>query len=355
MRDARICQHALDVVLHEADHVADRHRQGGHDPQKNESGRRKLPPTGRPTRRLDQQEQLDERDEPGEFREEAEEPGHRGGGPLVDVGCVHVERNGGDLVRHAGEREQEADGRQGTRRAECHLAHHGCAGRSVQEAETVDEERGGHRTKEEVLDSRLLRADVAPTDRDEHIRGDTHEFDREEQHDEVVGQAGEQNAGEAEEDHPEDFAAFALRGKVQVQQEHEQADPQADEADVPGEIRESQACQRLRGREGHVVPGRNQCDEDGQHRDRRRQSAKSIMSRHPDEQNGGGADQQDHLGQHQREDVVHRAASCFAAGRSDAGGVANGPGRSRASPARLSISVSPGSNTRASTCRSAAG
>src|SRR5207302_1764178 len=136
-------------------------------------------------------EDLDQRDEAAGLGDEGQESGDRGGGALIHVAGVDVQRDGGDLEGKTsnehdnGEHDPRLHGHV-RRRISLRLGHHAIggggrvegggdlveldrAGRAVEVAEAEKHHRGGHGPEEEVLHPRLLRHRLGAGDGDHDV------------------------------------------------------------------------------------------------------------------------------------------------------------------------------------------
>lgn len=204
LRDGRICEHALHVVLHDRHDVAADHRDGG------ENGQKREPHAAQ--RREYRQDEAQEHGESRRLRPHGEERGDRRGRSLVDVGRPHVERYHRQLEEDAGKDERHADDAE--RREELRAAHDRrkaqAARRAVDEADAEEEDRGRRRAQDEVLDRRLARKRIALAESDEHIEGDRHKLQPDVKREEVVRRSHDAHA-----EHGEDEDRVELRTRTQ--------------------------------------------------------------------------------------------------------------------------------------------
>ncbi len=99
-------EQAFEVVLEEAQDIAEGHREHGHDPEQADDLRREGPVWA-----ADGVHNFDESDKAAGFGDEGKERGDGRGGALIDVAGVDVQRNGGDLEGESGH--QHYDGEHG--------------------------------------------------------------------------------------------------------------------------------------------------------------------------------------------------------------------------------------------------
>ncbi len=185
MGDGAVAEEADDVGLAEGDEVADRHRQGGQDPDG----------------RAPDVAQLGERQEA--HRQQPHEPrrlgahrqvgGHRGGRPLVGVGGPEVEGHGRHLEGEAPQHQQDAHDHQrllgevetgggGGDGREAHLA-----GDAVDQRHAEQQDGGRQHPDDEELEGRLVGAGVALAPARQQEAGGRHQLEADEDGDQVAG------------------------------------------------------------------------------------------------------------------------------------------------------------------------
>ena len=169
VRDARVGQHALEVVLEQRGHVAHRHGQHRHAPTAPATQSAGTSPSARrPTR--------SSAAKAGGLRPRRHEGGHRRGRALVGVGRPHVERHRRDLEERgrpaaaARRPAAAAFARSGepVRKAADARQVRG-AGRAVDQRDAVEQEAAGEGAEQEVLERRLVRLERAAPEADQHV------------------------------------------------------------------------------------------------------------------------------------------------------------------------------------------
>ena len=132
---------------------------------------------------------------------------HRRGRALVDVRRPDLERRGGDLEGEADEHQRggHADQRAGggspsAARAEpCgYRVRLVDAGDAVDPGDAVEQERGGERAQQEVLERRFVGALVVAQVAGQHVAGDRGDLQADEDHDQLVGRRHHALAGDRE-------------------------------------------------------------------------------------------------------------------------------------------------------------
>jgi len=238
--DARVGKDPLRVGLNQGHAVAHRHREGCENPDQPEERRRGHPGNDRPRSRRargNKRQEFDDRHESCGLRKETEQTGDGRSCPLIHIGGIHVQRHGGDLVRQAGDSQQQPDPRAGVPDAERrgHPRKLRRARGAVQEAEPVHEDRRGERAEEEVLQAGLLRADVGAARGHEGIRRHADQLQRKEERGEGVRSGGQRDSRQREKDHRTVLAAFPRLRHMQVDQQRQQPDEQRGQPHIPGQ------------------------------------------------------------------------------------------------------------------------
>ncbi len=258
MADRRVGEHALDVGLHDGEERPDEERQDGEDPDRR-------PPVVAVERQGDD-EDPQQGGEGGHLADRGHERRHRRRCPLVDVRGPEVERHGGDLEAEPDEQEgdtgedegvvaldrdragQRADHRRDVRRPDG----------AVDEGDAVQQERRREAAEHEVLEAALRAAGFAAVAGGEHVEGQRHRLQTDEQDDQVVRRAHHDGAGGGDEVEGVDLRpVHPLAGEVVVADEGDQQQAGADgDRHEHGEAVEGEgaADQRARALVADVVP-----------------------------------------------------------------------------------------------------
>ena len=175
MRNGRVRQHPLHVVLRQRDEVRDDHRQYGEPPQNDRPDRRRR-------RELDRDDTKKGR-ESCSFYSGRHVAGDRCRRPLVDVGRPHVERHGRDL-------ESEADHHQCHARIQeevalsspaCHFGRHERQVRASRgpekKSDPVQEKPARESAHEEVLEGGLDGSRISSIESRQDIHGQGHQLE----------------------------------------------------------------------------------------------------------------------------------------------------------------------------------
>src|SRR5262249_9361591 len=244
-------QQPLDVVLQQRQHVAQRHRDGGQDPQQH---RHLLAEQlARPgvalqdeyrvlaaellDAQLDEPQHAHQGREAGDLRHERQQRRHAGRSALVNVGGVEVERHRGDAETQPGDHHDERHQRQAAERLFVggegvgHRRQVGGAGHAVEVAEAEQQERRREDAEQKVLHRRLLRRRVGARQVQHDVGRDADEFQREEQWDEVVGGGGESDAGGNEQDAGVVLGGVLVASLVPAEEDEDQPAAHGDDAD----------------------------------------------------------------------------------------------------------------------------
>ena len=206
MVDRAVGEHALHVGLHDGEHRADDHREGGDG----EHDRLPVDAVGAEG----QVEDAEQAGEAGDLHAGGHPRHARARRPLVHVGGPEVERHRRDLEGEAHEQQREAGqhqagvGEDGGGEEARDVDEVRGPGAAVGERDPVEEERGAERAQHEVLHAGFLRGDLAQVHGGEHVHGDGEDLEAEEHHDEVVGRRHHQAAGGRQ--HHEDVGLGAL-------------------------------------------------------------------------------------------------------------------------------------------------
>ena len=209
MRDGRVGEEALDVVLRDGDDGAERHRRDGDD------GEHQLPG---PRRAAEAHVEHAQQGGDGRgLRGDRHEAGDRRRGAHVDVGGPGVERHGADLEEQADRDHDEAAQQQTLRagvgrdgRVELREAH--APGVAVEQRDAVEHDGRGQRAEQEVLERRLL-AEQATTarHRGQQVQRQREDLDGHEQHQQVVGGDEQHHAEDREHQQREDLRVLAAQ------------------------------------------------------------------------------------------------------------------------------------------------
>ena len=189
--DARVGHEAHHVGLAQGDQVADRHGQGGQDPDQ------RLPHFAAGVEAdEDQGQQGNEACRLGGHRQEG---GDRGGRPFVDVGCPGVKRDGRHLEGEAGHHEHDAHGHYG-RRSPCgghagtYLGQQGGARHAIEERHAVEHHRRGEHTHQVVLQAGFGGVEVPLAPRHQQVRRDGQQLQGHEDGDQIAGRSHHHHA-----------------------------------------------------------------------------------------------------------------------------------------------------------------
>src|SRR6266436_8791928 len=95
----RISEHSFDIVLHDGYHVADAHREGGHDGERAQPALVSVTACARHRSRdrKSKNEDAHERGEAGSLWTGSHEGSDRSGCAFINIGCPDVKRSRGDL------------------------------------------------------------------------------------------------------------------------------------------------------------------------------------------------------------------------------------------------------------------
>ena len=196
VRDGRVGEHPLEGALGEGDEVSDQHGDHGEPPHD-------LAPCGHGAERLPQH--AEQRGECGRLDRGRHVAGDRRGRAVVHVRGPHVEGHRGHLESEADQQQPEADEEHGAlleaqgRHLDADERQVGGGRRSVGEGDAVQQEPGGERAEEEVLQGRLGGGGAATVDPREHVHRDRHQLEAEEDHHEVLASGHQHHAQRGEE------------------------------------------------------------------------------------------------------------------------------------------------------------
>ena len=208
-----------------------------------------------------------------------------------------MERDERHLEPEADEDEGETEEQEGREPVACDRLRHdvepGAPCGAVEEGDPVEQEPGREGAEQEVLERRLVRADLLPEHADQHVDRHRHDLEREEDHDQVVGRGHEHHAARREQ---HERVVLARRQRVQAEEVdgEEDGEGRGGDQEEREEERVAVGAERLPEAAG-AVPARPQPER----RPRRR--------RQPDEGDAGerlairvGADQVGDHDQHRR-------------------------------------------------------
>ena len=211
MRHRGVGEHPLHVGLDDREDRSDQHRQDRDDPQ------HRLPvPAFRAEGDVEEPQQCAERRDLGAGRHERR---HGGRGALVDVGRPRLERRGADLEQQADREHAHADQQQrGVRGVVADRLVdvgelHG-AGEAVGQRDAVEEEAGGERAEQEVLECGLLAQQSAPARQAaEQVERQREHLERHEHREQVVGRREEHHAADREHQQRVDLGVVEAPGR----------------------------------------------------------------------------------------------------------------------------------------------
>src|SRR5271157_26604 len=191
MGDGGVGQQALGVGLRErgeirAGHGGDgneNHNRNPHGPQVDQSAQMKWAAN----------QDAQQHGPSGSLDGDGHESGRSGGRAFVGVGGPLVKRHRGDLEEKAGKGGEQRDHQnrfvlaplQKIEQAIADVPEVGAAGQAVEKGEAVGEDAGGERPEQEVFQRRLVGAAVAAEESDEHVGGDGHQLQANENQDNV--------------------------------------------------------------------------------------------------------------------------------------------------------------------------
>ena len=201
MRDRRVGEQALDVLLAQRREVAERHRHG-REHREDRGPARVVEDEQRAAEGL--AEEAHDAAEGRGLHARGHEARHGRGRALVRVGRPHVERHGRDLERERDEDEVLAEIKERRLRGRADLAGDArvrelAARRAVDHRHAVDEEARREGAHEEVLDGALGAAQAAPPAAREDVGRERHRLDADEQRHEVRRVRDHHHAGRREE------------------------------------------------------------------------------------------------------------------------------------------------------------
>ena len=196
VRDARVGEHALHVVLAERREVADGHRGHREQPAHERPRRRDRRRSSRPARREPAAKKRSRMAKPaalGPTERNAVTGGRRA---LVDVGRPHVERRGADLVAEAGQHADHARRTRPRARVPC-WAESATTLRLISPrferlrepedpAHAVEHDPRGDAAEDDVLQRRFARLAVVDLEARHDERDDAHQLERQVDHEQVA-------------------------------------------------------------------------------------------------------------------------------------------------------------------------
>ena len=252
MVDRRVRQHALDIGLHDCAKRTTKERQQ----RQHLNHRTPVAPVGRKRHHQKPQQpckrtRLDGRGHEG---------GHRGGASLVHVGRPPVERHRRHLEtepddHHGDTTQQQVVGDQPlTVEVGAHSTEAGGTGGAVEQCDAVQQKGRCGGTKDEVLQTRLERADAAAMHGGERVRGKRQDFQTDEQNHQVIGRCHHHGARRREHHERIGLDAFeALSSQITVEQQGHQHHCGSDHP--VGKHRESVDAHRPGDRRGGATGG----------------------------------------------------------------------------------------------------
>src|SRR5271157_4350905 len=192
MGDGGVGQQALGVGLRErgeirAGHGGDgneNHNRNPHGPQVDQSAQMKWAAN----------QDAQQHGPSGSLDGDGHESSDRGGRAFVGVGRPLVEGDGGDLEEKAGHGGEQRDHQnrfvlaplQKIEQAIADVPEVGAAGQAVEQGQTVSEDAGGERPEQQIFQRGFIGAAVAAEESDEHVGGDGHQFQSDEDQHDVV-------------------------------------------------------------------------------------------------------------------------------------------------------------------------
>ena len=224
VRDRRIGEQALGVGLRERGEVGAGHGRDGDEDQQRQPDR---------AHGHESDEQDAEQHGPsGGLDGDGHESGDAGGRAFVGVGRPLVEGDGGDLEEQAGERGEQRDDRRpaciavsAKRRATSLVndAQVRAAGQAVEQRKSVGEDAGRKCAKQEIFQRGFVGAAIAAQESDQHVSGDRHQFEADEDEDDVEAGGHAHHAGDREQHQRVVFAVIFVLG-LEIAHRHQDGD-----------------------------------------------------------------------------------------------------------------------------------
>ena len=217
MPDGGVGQQALDVVLVERGQISNDHGGHGHHGEY-------VHPVG-PHRAQRNQEQAQQQSEGGGFGGDRDVGGDGRGRALIDVRRPLVERNRRYLEKEGGgnrDGRQKNDGVVQVPLPNClrYPIDVGGPADAVEQRKPVRQDAGGEHAQEKVFDGGFVRAPIAPEKTGEQVEGDGHQFQTNEEGDEV-NPAGQQHHADSGEEDERVVLALVFLFDLQVANGHQ--------------------------------------------------------------------------------------------------------------------------------------
>ena len=240
---------------------------------------------------------LKEDEKAGDLGAGGDERGARRGRTLVDIRRPEVEREGGDLKAKANHRGDDGDQQKrvqrrtgGSRRMNC-VGNARQAGRirqAIEQAEAEQQKRGGHSAEEKIFQRGFRGVRAMLVERGEDVEGQAQQFERNENHQQILRADQEHAADSRDQNQQNKFADVLCEAGIGGHQQRDDGEHEQRNLDKMGK-RVGQQCSvkniRLRGKENNAHNGedaakRSEYSSDGETSLRRSRRA-AIKDRPP--------------------------------------------------------------------------
>ena len=211
MRNGGIGEQALDAGLHDGGEIAQHHRERGDDGHhRRPTGKVAVPHGAAGRAGKAERENFGEDVKTRDLGAGADERRARRGRAFVGVRRPEMERHGGDLEaeaddgRHQRDQQQRVESLAGDAGGD--FAQIGRAGNAVEQAEAEQQKRRRHAAEQKVFQRRLGGPGVVLVERGEDVKREAGEFQRDENHQQILGADQEHQADGAEQNQRKIFA-----------------------------------------------------------------------------------------------------------------------------------------------------
>ena len=244
VRDGRVGQQPLQVVLGDGRQVAAGHGGDGDEDQQRHVHR---------TQRIEAEQEDAQQHRPARgLHRDRHESGHAGGRAFVGVGRPLMERHGRNLEQQTGRGRQQSEDHDRIVRAGRQvllqlLRDHlqvGAAGESVEQRQAVGEDSGGERAEQQILQRGFVRALIAAQEADQHVGRDGHQLQADEDQHDVVAGGHAHHADDGEQQQGVELAVVFLLD-FQIMHRHQDGDRRAQQEQVEEVERKAVHQQRV--------------------------------------------------------------------------------------------------------------